>query len=212
MTWSPENRRATLRAGVPPCQATLDSSNCTQAPTHTPPEPRGTARHSTQRARHRADRPKATGRRAQARTPHHGAGTAARGPHGEHGHAAKRTEGALQPTGVYIRSAEVKLEGKPKGTAMYKIMGCACNAATRAEQGMLYRMSKNFLSGRTNCQNLSPPEDTPDHEGATHHQSVPCRPNATTTTGTDPARPLRLNTSDSSTGRPLGGEDDGQRI
>ena len=46
--------------------------------------------------------------------------------------------------------------------------------------------------------------------GAVHHQSMPCRPNATGITGTDPKRPPRPNTSNSRTSGPLGGKDDGQ--
>ena len=71
---------------------------------------------------------------------------------------------------------------------------------------------KTFLYGRTNCQYFSPPEDTPHHEGAMHRQNVPCRPNATGTTGTDPTRPPPPNVSDNRTGPPLGGEDGGQPI
>ena len=122
----------------PPRQANLASGNPTEVPTHKPPEPRGTARHGTQRARQPAERAKATARRAQARVPHHRAGTAPRSSDGEHRGAAMRIEGALPPTGVYIRSAQGKLKGQLKGTAMYKMMGCACNAASRAGQGMLY--------------------------------------------------------------------------
>ena len=70
------------------------------------------------------------------------------------------------------------------------------------------RACRTFLSGHTNYQYFSPPEDTAHHEGATHRQSVPCRPNATGTTGPDPTRPPRPNASDNRTGRPLGGEDD----
>ena len=128
----------------PPSQATLASGNRTEAPTHTPPEPRGTARHGTQRARHPADRAKATGRPAQAPTPHHRACTTPRGSHGEHGGAPKRTEGALPPTGVYIRSAQAKQKEQLQGTAMHKMMGCACNAASRVRQGMWHRISNLF--------------------------------------------------------------------
>ena len=122
----------------PPNQAPRASRNRTEAPTHTPPELRGTAQHRTRRARHPADLAKATGRRAQAQTQRHQAGTAPRGSHGEHGGALRRIEGALPLTGVYIRSAHAKLKGQPKGTAMYKMMSCACNAASRAGQGMAY--------------------------------------------------------------------------
>ena len=124
------NCHATLRAGVSPSQAILASGNRTKAPTHTPPEPQSTAQYRTQPARHPAGRGKATGQ--QARTSHQQACTAPRGSHGEHGGAPKRTQGALPLTGLYIRSAQAKLEGKPKGTAMYKVMGCACSAASRA--------------------------------------------------------------------------------
>ena len=74
---------------------------------------------------------------------------------------------------------------------------------------MLYRISKPFSTGRTNCRYSSPPQDTPHHEGATHHQNVPYRPNATGTTGTDPTQPPRPNASNGRSGRPLGGEEDG---
>ena len=47
----PENRHATLKAGVPQSQTNLTSGNRTEAPKHTPPEPRSTAQHRTQRAR-----------------------------------------------------------------------------------------------------------------------------------------------------------------
>ena len=43
-----------------------------------------------------------------------------------------------------------------------------------------------------------------------HHKSMPCRPNATGTTGTDPKPPPWPITSNSRTSQPLGGEDDGQ--
>ena len=43
-----------------------------------------------------------------------------------------------------------------------------------------------------------------------HHQSMPCQPNATRTTGTDPKRQPRPNTSKNRTSRQLGGQDDGQ--
>ena len=218
----PENRHATLRAGVPPSQATLASGNRTEAPTHTQPSPRSTARHGTQRVRHPLGRAKAPGQQAQARTPHHRAGTAPRGSHREHGDARKRIEGAFPPTGVSIRSAQARLKGKPKGTAMYKMTGCACNAASRAGQGMSYQLSKPFSAVVPIFKTFLPPgtrptkrkakhrRSTPHHEGATHHQNVPCRPNATGTAGTDPKRPPRPNTSNSRTDRPLGGEDDGQ--
>ena len=217
---SPENLHATLRAGVPRSQAILASGNRTEAPTHTPPEPRSTARHGTRRARHPADRAKATGQRARTRTPHHQAGTAPQGSHGEHEGAPERTEGALPPTGVYIRSVQAKLKGKPKGTAMYKVMGCASNAASRAVQGMSYPISKRFSAVVPIFKAFIPPRtcptkkkakhrrSKPHHEAATHRHSVPCRPNANRTTGIAPTRPPRPNTSHSRTGQPLGGEDD----
>ena len=142
-----KNRHATAKGGVPPSQATLASGSRSEGPTHTPPEPQSTARHGTQRPRHPADRAKATGQRAQARPPHHHAGTAPRGSHREHGDAPNRTEGASSPTGVYIRSAQARLKEKSKGTAMYTMTGCACNAASRAGQGMSYQFSILF-SGR----------------------------------------------------------------
>ena len=151
-----------------------------------------------------------TGRRTQARAPHHRAGAAPWGSHGEHGDAPRRTKGALPLTGVYILSAQAKLKGQPKGTAMYQMMGCACKAASRAGQGMLYRISKLFLAVVPIVNTFPSPEDTPHHEGATHRQNVPCRPNATGTTGTNPTRPPRPIASDNRTGRPLGGEDGGQ--
>ena len=157
----PENRHATLRAGVPPSEATLASRNRSEAPTHAPPELRSKARHRTQRARHPADRAKATGQRAQARIPHHRAGTAPRASHREDGDAPKRTEGALPPRGVCIRSAQARLKEKPQGTAMYKMTGCACNAAYRAGQGMSYQFSKLFSAIVPIFKNFSPPGDTP---------------------------------------------------
>ena len=122
------------------------------------------------------------------------------------------TKGALPTTGVYIRLAQERPKEKPKGTAMYKITCRACNAGSRAGQGMLYQFSKLFSP-----PGHAPPRGRPSTakarptmRGAVHHQSMPCRPNATGTTGTDPKRPPRPNTSNSRTNRPLGGEDDGQ--
>ena len=208
----PESSQATLKAGVPLSQTTLTSGNRTEAPTPTPRESQSTARHGTQRARHPADQAKGTGQRTRAQTPHHHAGTASRGSHREHGDGPKRTEGALPPTGVYIRSAQEKLKRQPTGTAMYKMTGRAYNAGSREGQGMLYQFSKLFsppghapARGRPSCAKARPAMS-----GAVHQQSMPCRPNATGTTGTDPKRPSRPNTSNSRTSRPLGGEDNGQ--
>ena len=61
----------------------------------------------------------------------------------------EETEGALRPTGMYIRSAQARPKTKPKGTAMYKMTGCACNAGSRAGQGMSYQFSKRFSAGLT---------------------------------------------------------------
>ena len=68
---------------------------------------------------------------------------------------------------------------------------------------------QKFSSSGTNCRYFSPPEDTPHHEGATHRQNVPYRPDATGPTGTDPTRPPRPNACNRRTSRTLGGGDDG---
>ena len=134
---------------VPPSQTTLTSGNRPETLTHTPPGPRSTAWHGTQRARQPANPAQATGQRTRARTPHHHAGTAPQGSHREHGNAKKRIKNgeALPQTGVYIRSTQVRPKGKPKGTAMYKMTGCACNAGSRAGQAC-----------RTNVQTVSQQE------------------------------------------------------
>ena len=71
---------------------------------------------------------------------------------------------------------------------------------------------ENFLPPRTRPTKGKAKHrpSTPHQKGAPHHQSLPCRTNATGTTGTDPKWPPRPNTSNSRTGRPLRGEDDSQ--
>ena len=43
--------------------------------------------------------------------------------------------------------AQAKLKGRPKGTAKYRMMGCACNAA-RAGQGLSHQIWKPFAAVR----------------------------------------------------------------
>ena len=93
---------------------------------------------------------------------------------------------------------------------MYEMMGCSCNAASRAGQGMSYRISERFSAVLRIINTFLPPRTRPPQEGAMHRQGVPCRPNATRTTRTDPTRPPRPNASDNRTGRPIGGVDDNQ--
>ena len=99
-----------------------------------------------------------------------------------------------------------------QGTAMYHVTDCACNAGSRTGQGMLYQFSKFFSPA-----GHPPPRGRPSTakarfsmRGAMHHQSIPCQPNATGTTGTDPKRPPWPKTSNSRTRRPLGGKDNGK--
>ena len=87
---------------------------------------------------------------------------------------------------------------------------------------MSYQFSKPFSAVVPIFETFLPPgtrlikrkanhrRNMPHHEGATHHQSVPCRPDATRTTGTDTKRPPWPNTSNSRTRQPLDGEDDSQ--
>ena len=88
------------------------------------------------------------------------------------------------------------------------MMNCACKDASRAGQGVSYRISKLFSRGRTNCCYSSPPEDTLHHEGAAHRRNVPYRFTATETTGTDATRPPRPNAFNGRTSRPFGSAND----
>ena len=81
-------------------------------------------------------------------------------------------------------SAQARPKGKLKGTAVYKMTGCACNAGSRAGQGMSYQFSKLF-----SAPGHAPPRRRPSTakarptmRGVAHHQSMPCRPSATGTT------------------------------
>ena len=136
-----ENRHATLKAGVPPSKTTLTSGNRPEKLTHTPQEPQSTARLGTKQARHSTNRIKATGQRTRARTPHHHAGTTARGSHREQGDAPKRIanrRGFATDGGVHTISTS-ETERKAPGIVMYKMTGCACNVGSRAGQCMSYQ-------------------------------------------------------------------------
>ena len=90
---TPSRSRRTRRNALTPeheeGHPNLRTPHCS---THTPATE--AARHGT--IRHR------TGRQLHTRAPHHRAGAAPWGSHGEHGDAPRGTEGALPPTGVYI--------------------------------------------------------------------------------------------------------------
>ena len=85
------------------------------------------------------------------------------------------------------------------------MMNCACKDASRAGQGVSYRVSKLLSRRRTHCRYPSPDEDTPRHGAAAHRHNVRYQPDATGTTGTNPTCLPRPNASNVRTSRQLGG-------
>ena len=202
--WPPgaERRLVPAKSNLKPQtsnQTTLTSGDRTTAPTRQPQNPQDTARYGTRQAgKHEHEH------HTTEQEQHPGA------PMGSTGMHRGGPKGPCHRRGcMYIRFARVQLKGRPKRTAKYQMMNCACKDASRAEQGVSYRISNIFSSGRTSCRYLSPPEHRPHHEGATHRHNVPYGPNATGITGTDSTRRPRPNPSNGRTSQPLGGTDDG---
>ena len=180
----PDNRHATLKAGVSPSETTLTFGKCPETPTHRPPEPRSAARHGTQRDWHPAKGAKATGQRTRAETPHNQAGTAPRRSHSEHGDAPKTiatrrgfaTDGGVHTIGTF--ETERKAEGRRNvlddGLCMLRWL--------QGGAGHVVQSSKTFLS--------------PGHGGVKTRSEAACnnlrvRQNTQGTQANRPHRPAR---------------------